>query len=222
MTRRERDGMRRAAVPQRRVPEGVDPRRVGSALSANDADAAGTIQIGRTIREVRTQQGLSAKALAAAAGVTPAMISQVEKGSASPSIATLLRIAGALNVSVGDLFNQHPPLGRVMRVADRVLLDYPDSGVRDEIISADPTGNLQVFWCELEPGAGSGDEPLEHGSEMEFALVLEGRAVISIGTEKVTLERGDTVTFSGRAPHGYRNDIDGRTILLWVTTPASF
>jgi transcriptional regulator with XRE-family HTH domain len=213
------DGARRGQVAQRRVPDGVDPRRVGSALSADDLHA---IQIGRTIREVRSQRSMSAKALAAASGVTPAMISQVENGATSPSIATLLRIAGALNVTVGELFDQQLPVGRVMRVPDRVLLDYPDSGVRDEIISADPTGRLQVFWCELEPGAGSGDEPLEHGSEMEFALVLEGRAVITIGMESVTLERGETATFSGHAPHGYRNDIDGRTILLWVTTPASF
>lgn len=207
---------------RRSLPPGIDPRRVGSAFSVEDPDTVASKQIGKKIREVRTERGLSAKALADAAGVTAAMISQVETGAATPSIATLLRIAGVLHVTVGELFEQQLPMGRVMRVKDRVRMDYPHSGVLDEIISADQTGRMQVFWCELEPGASSGEEMLEHGSEAEFCLVLEGRAVIAVGTERITLEPGETVTFSGHYPHHFHNDAEGRTILLWVTTPASF
>jgi transcriptional regulator with XRE-family HTH domain len=207
---------------RRRVPDGIDPRTAGSALAADAVDSSLPERIGQKIREVRLKRGMTAKELASDAGVTPAMISQVEGGTVSPSIATLLRIAGALHVSVGELFDQQPVMGRVMRVSDRVLLAYPDSGVRDEIISADPTGNLQVFWCELAVGATSGEEPLEHGSEVEFALVLAGRVSIDLGAETVVLEPGETVTFSGRVPHSYRNDNDGPSTLIWVTTPASF
>jgi transcriptional regulator with XRE-family HTH domain len=202
------------------LPAGVEPRTAGSAIS--ETEAATPERIGQRIRAVRNQRGMSAKDLASAAEVTPGMISQVESGAVSPSIATLLRVAGALHVSVGELFDEHAAVGRVMRVEDRLLLDYPGSGVRDEIVSADPSGSLQVFWCEMEPGAGSGDEPLQHGSAVEFAMVLFGKAAIDLGTETVELDVGETVTFSGRTPHRYRNTSEGHTTLLWVTTPSSF
>jgi uncharacterized cupin superfamily protein len=150
------------------------------------------------------------------------MISQVERGSAMPSIATLLRIATALEVSIGDFFGPSTPAGKVVRREQRARYDYPSTGVHDELVSSDPTGRLQAFVSRLDPGAGSGPEPLEHGSDAEFVLVLEGTAEIILGQENILLEEGDSVTFSGAIPHGYRNPSKRPALLIWVTTPASY
>jgi transcriptional regulator with XRE-family HTH domain len=178
--------------------------------------------IARRIRAVREERGLKAKELAARADVTAGMISQVERGSAMPSIATLLRIASALEVSVGHFFESPAPAGKVVRTHQRARWDYPSTGVHDELVSSDPTGRLQVFLSLLESGASSGPELLKHGSEAEFVLVLEGSAEIIVGTEEIALETGDSVTFSGAIPHGYRNSSEQPAKLIWVTTPATY
>ena len=59
-------------------------------------------QIGDHLRDVRTRQGLSVRALAARAGCSPSFISQVEHGQASPSIASLERLVQALGMTLGE------------------------------------------------------------------------------------------------------------------------
>jgi transcriptional regulator with XRE-family HTH domain len=178
--------------------------------------------IGQRIRSTREARGLKAKELAVQADVTAGMISQVERGSAMPSIATLLRIATALEVSIGDFFGPSTPAGKVVRRDQRARYDYPSTGVHDELISSDPTGRLQAFVTRLDPGASSGTELLRHGSEAEFVLVLEGAVEIILGSEEIALAEGDTVTFSGAIPHGYRNPSEQPALLIWVTTPATY
>ena len=61
-------------------------------------------ELGRSIRALRLQRSFTLQAVANAAGVSQSLISQVERGLASPSISTLRRIAGALDVPIAALF----------------------------------------------------------------------------------------------------------------------
>ena len=64
------------------------------------------ILIGRSLRDVRLRRGLTLRAVAHDAGVTESFLSQVERDIASPSIATLRRIAVALGTTIGDAARQ--------------------------------------------------------------------------------------------------------------------
>src|SRR5262249_19861385 len=120
-------------------------------------------------------------------------------------------------VHIGDFFDTMAPVGMVVRVDQRGIQDSPLTGRHDELISADPTGRLQVFWSRLEPGATSGPELLQHGSEAEFVLVIQGTIEIILADEQTRLDAGDTVSFSGDIPHGFANSSDTITELVWVS-----
>lgn len=177
--------------------------------------------LARRIKQLRTNRGLTVRALAERTELTPAMISQVESASVTPSVATLVRLAGVFGISIGELFNTPAPTGTVVRLSERKVVEYPTLGVTDESISADPTGKLQVLQSTIGPGAVSGD-PFVHGSEAECVIVIEGSVDIALGSQTVHLDVGDTVSFSGDVPHGFSNPSDQPARLIWIITPASY
>ncbi|MEV7649086.1 XRE family transcriptional regulator [Arthrobacter sp. NPDC089319] len=69
----------------------------------NDS-TTGTAAFGRSLREVRTNRGISQSELARRLNLSSGMISQLEKGLSLPSVSTMLAIAGELEVSLDSLF----------------------------------------------------------------------------------------------------------------------
>jgi transcriptional regulator with XRE-family HTH domain len=192
----------------------------GEGLEAELSNVRGSLS--QKIRDLRQQRGLTLRALAADAGVTSGFISQLENGVVMPSLATLLRIAAALDVRIGDLFDAPATPGRILHRDERVRFDYPSLGVRDEILSADAKERLEVLMGYIEPGGGSGEELYTHGADSEFVLVVEGAIELHLGDETFVLEEGDSITFSGDVPHGYTNSGETTAQLLWVMTPVSY
>lgn len=213
-----------AATAARRQRLRPPPPKAEQVVSDGNGDLASTRHgLSQRIRALREARRLSVTTLAGAAGVSPGMVSQIEHGQATPSVATLVGIANALGVKVGELFeDERSPNGNVVRRADRAAVDYPDLGVRDETLSADPTGRLQVLHSIIDPGLDSGAAPFVHGSDAECVLVLEGEITITLADTSVRLEQGDTVTFPGDVPHGFLNEGTETAHLVWIITPASY
>lgn len=178
--------------------------------------------LGQTIKELRQARGLTTRKLASTIGVSPGFISQIENTQAMPSVPTLLSLADAFGLLIGDLF--HAPIGtrQVVRRHERPAFDYPSLGLRDELLSSDPTGKLEVLIGYVEPGKGSGNELYTHGADTEFVLVLEGKLQVFLGADSHILEESDCVTFAGDIPHGYVNPGDTTARVIWVYTPASY
>jgi len=174
------------------------------------------------IRALRTAQGMSIATLARLSGITSAMASQVERGVTNPSVATVTRISYALGVSVSELFEVEPPRGMVVRYADRRKISYPSIGVVDDLISSDPTGQLQVLESIIGPKQQTGGQLAPHGAAVEFVIVVNGQLELHIGDENHLLNEGDTITFDGRLAHGFTNHTDSTVHVIWVTVPATF
>lgn len=174
------------------------------------------------IRSFRRARGLTIAALAKEVGVTAAMASQIERGVTNPSMSTLVRIAGALKVSIAQLFEVTNPEGVVVRAKDRRTIRYPQLDIADEVISSDPTGQLQVLESWIGPGRSSGPDLSSHGAEVECIIVLEGALDLLVGSKRYELGAGDTLTFQGELPHGFANPTQEPTRIIWVMTPATF
>lgn len=69
---------------------------------AVDSDARK--RLGALVRELRTERQWSQESLAARAGLSYKFVGEVERGTANPTVSTLVALAGALGVGVGDLF----------------------------------------------------------------------------------------------------------------------
>jgi transcriptional regulator with XRE-family HTH domain len=180
------------------------------------------VELGARIRAIRERAGRSLRAVAEAAGVSESFLSQVERGVASPSVASLRRVAEALGESVGALF-QGPALGgRVVRVADRRRLVHPQRQWEDVLLTPASARRLQVILSTIEAGGGSGDEPYAHGSDEECVIVLAGRLEFWVEDEQHFLEKGDALLFESRRMHRNRNPGPDKAEVLWILTPPSY
>jgi transcriptional regulator with XRE-family HTH domain len=161
-------------------------------------------QVGDHLREVRTGQGISVRALAARAGCSPSFISQVERGQASPSISSLERLVQALGMSLGDFFHAATPPS-VVRPHERAPLTNSWSGAQIETLAAAGAANtLEPVMITLEPGGQSGSPPYTRRGEA-FAFVCEGDVLLTLGDATHRLSRGDAATFSSETPHRWEN-----------------
>ncbi len=196
----------------------------GGTPSAQPPGSPETIEVdlGARIRALRLAGGLTLRRVAADASVTESFLSQVERGVAAPSIATVQRIARALGRSIAELFAADERAGIVVRARDRRRVVYQGLGAIDEFLTRATDGKLQVILSTIEPGGGTGDEAYTHDSDEEVVVVLEGSLDLWVGPEHFRLEAGDAVTHSSRLPHRNTNPGPGAARVLFCITPPSF
>jgi len=190
-----------------------------------------TMALGTKVRQFRIERDIRGKELAAAAGVSASLISQIENNVTTPSIDVLRRIAAALQVPIGDFFNEgdkgasngrtsaNRPL--VVRANARKKLILPKSNWAYELLTPDLQGSLELLWIEIGPGRSVPEEPSIHEGE-EANVVLKGRVHIWVENEEYVLEEGDAITFDSSRPHRTAN-LDGETAtIISAITPPSF
>lgn len=180
------------------------------------------LDLGRRLRRLRESRDLSMKSLAGRAGVSESFVSQVERGMANPSVASLRRLADALETSIGSLFEDHRGADRLMKASERARLVHPQRRWEDFILSPRAAKKLQVILSVIEAGEGSGDEPYAHDSDEECVIVLKGSLEFGVGEETYLLEEGDSLVFESRIPHWNRNPGPSKTEVLWIITPPSY
>jgi len=199
--------------------------RTGAGAEPNSAAtdrAPIEVDLGARIRTLRVARGETLRQLAAEAAVTESFLSQVERGVASPSIASVQRIARALGTSIAELFATDDRAGIVVRAADRRRIVYQGLGAIDEFLTRATDGRLQVILSTIQPGGGTGDEAYTHDSDEEVVVVLEGVLDLWVGPEHYRLESGDAVTHSSRVPHRNTTPGPGVARVLFCITPPSF
>ncbi len=161
---------------------------------------AAELQLGARIRSRRQSRQLTLRDVAERAGVTESFLSQVERDVTSPSIATVHRIALALDLSIAQLFAEDAEPGRVVRRAARRRVAYPGLKAVDEFLTSNMAGRLQVIMSTIEPGGGTGAEPYTHDSDEEVVVVLSGVLDLWVGDEHYLLEAGRRHHLSLAAP----------------------
>jgi transcriptional regulator with XRE-family HTH domain len=118
-------------------------------------------ELGRRVREFRTERGLSLAALAREVGVTRSFLSSVERGIAYPSILVLRKIAASLEIPVFLLFTGRETNGVVVRRNERKIIRLPSSPYTYELISPDVQHMMEMIITRVRPGADP--SPLAHG-----------------------------------------------------------
>lgn len=180
------------------------------------------LQLGTRIRSLRQARHLTLREVADRAGVTESFLSQVERDVTSPSIATVHRVAGALGLSIAQLFAEDAETGRVVRREARRRIAYPGLGAVDEFLTSNLAGRLQVIMSTIDAGGGTGPEPYTHDSDEEVVVVLSGVLDLWVADEHYVLHEGDAITFPSRLPHWNANHGDVPATVLFCLTPPSF
>lgn len=180
------------------------------------------LELGARIRSLRQARRLTLRDVAERAGVTESFLSQVERDVTSPSIATVHRIARALDLSIAQLFAHDADTGRIVRREARRRVEYPGLKAVDEFLTSNMAGRLQVILSTIEPGGGTGAEPYTHESDEETVVVLDGVLDLWVGDEHYVLREGDAITFPSRLPHWNVNHGATPAMVLFCMTPPSF
>src|SRR2546427_10798773 len=124
-------------------------------MPSSAPEAVAEVDVGERLRAIRGLRRATLRTIADRAGVSESFLSQVERGRASASIASLRRIAGALGISISDLFQPfEPSQPRVLRRDDRPSLAFGVLG-RKLLLTPRPLHQLEVFVGELDPGGST-------------------------------------------------------------------
>jgi quercetin dioxygenase-like cupin family protein len=147
------------------------------------------------------------------------MLSQVERGETSPTIAVAAKIAAGLDLTLSQLLRldegEHVVVsrGRGRRSSKR-------GGHRfEELTPPLPGQRADVSLHSLAPGAATGgpdDPPMHEPGSRETAVVLEGTAALIVDGSRHELEEGDAVTFDADLPHHFENESDDPARFLAV------
>ena len=171
------------------------------------------IQIGPRIRALREAMGLSLRDLAERTKVSAPMLSQVERGETSPTLATAQRIAGGLELSLSQLLRLDESDGvTVVRKHDRQPGGARKQGHAYEVLTPSlPGQRAEVSQHTLEPQAatgGPGDPPMHEPGSRETAVVTDGTIRLVCDGITYDLETGDSVTFDADLSHHFENPGD--------------
>ncbi|AKS34281.1 helix-turn-helix domain-containing protein [Mycolicibacterium goodii] len=175
--------------------------------------------LGVRIRQIRRGSNITLRQLAAAAGVSESFVSQVERGVANPSMASLSRIAEALSTDLASLFVGAEPVGSVVRAGERKRMSHPPGSHEDYLLTPASAKTMQIVYSVVAPGEGSGDEPYAHAADEECVVVLSGQLEVHVADDHHRLDAGDALMLDPKSPHSYRNPGPEVTTALWVTSP---
>lgn len=164
------------------------------------------IGIGKRIRKIRKEQGLTISTVAANAEVSNGLISRIENGRTIPSLPVLLSIINALKIEIAAFFNSLPDNGKasfiVSRKAENLIIEKEDDakGFEYKYLFGKSLSSIAFEAVLLEIQPGSQRRKVETDA-YEFKYMLRGKCVYVIGEEEVILYEGDSIFFDGRIPH---------------------
>lgn len=192
-------------------------------LSATLQEGLSDYAIGDKIRALRLKKKLGLVELGTHTGLSPALLSKVERGRLFPTLPTLLRIALVFGVGLDYFFAgaREKPLVAVVRKKQRVQLpDRPgakDVAFRFESLDFPATERrFSSYYAEFFPVEEDKLRPHDHPG-VEFIYTLQGRLSVHIAGEEHALEAGDSMYFDAGQPHAYRRS-GGRTCSAIVVT----
>lgn len=182
-----------------------------------------TAPLGARVRALRDAGGLSLRDLAERSGVSAPMLSQVERGETSPTVAVAERIARGLDLTLSQLLRlDESGAVSVVRRRDRRQGPGGAKGHRYELLTPPLPGlRAEVSRHAIAPGArtgGAGDPPMHEPGSRETAVVEAGAVTLVCDGERHELSQGDCVTFDADLPHHFENPGPGEAALLAVVS----
>jgi transcriptional regulator with XRE-family HTH domain len=182
------------------APEQVDPAHIQSA--ENELERA----IGNQVRRYRKQLELTVAELAERAALSSGMLSKIENGNISPSLATLRALSLALNVPVTALFRQFEEQRDATYVRAGQGLPIERRGTRAghqyQLLGHSIHSDVSVEPYLITLREDSEVFPIFQHGGIEFIYMLEGELVYRHADATYRLSPGDSLFFDADAPHG--------------------
>jgi len=194
-------------------------------LTSTLSEGLKNYSIGEKLRTLRLRKKMGLVELGAHTGLSPALLSKIERGKLFPTLPTLLRIAMVFSVGL-EFFFTDDRKRRVLAIARKkerlkfperpnandaaYLFESLDFGAVERKLSAYHAEFRRVDPRKIRPHLHAG---------VEFIYVTAGKLGLRVGAEDFHLESGDSIYFDSNVPHGYWNVSSRKTTALVVTVP---
>lgn len=179
----------------------------------NNSESNEGIGIGAALKALRAKNHLTVNDLAAKTGLSKNLITEIEEGETIPPVATLLKLANALNVGMAAFFETDTGAETVSvtRKGERVRIkrrphhhegevDY----VYESLETKKPGKHMEPFLVEFMPMETSDMVFTSHEGE-EFLYVLEGKLEFRSDERVEVLHPGDSIYFESERNHSFRS-----------------
>jgi transcriptional regulator with XRE-family HTH domain len=192
-------------------------------LSATLQEGLRSYEIGAKVRSLRTRKQMGLVQLSQHTGLSPALLSKIERNQLFPPLPTLYRIALVFGVGLEFFFAgaREKPIVALVRKDQRVRL--PDrAGAREPSFRFESLDypamerKFNSYLAEFQPRAVAKLQPHDH-SGAEFVFVLRGQLTVRLDLVDYTLDAGDSLYFDPSVSHSYRRT-GGRTCEAIVVT----
>jgi transcriptional regulator with XRE-family HTH domain len=181
--------------------------------------------IGQKLRRLRLRKSMGLNELSKHTGLSPSLLSKLERDLMHPTLPTLLRIAFVFSVGLEYFFNPEPkPVLAIVRKRERLSFpEVPDTRHPayhfESLDFLAENRKLNAYYAEFETAERSHVRQHQHAG-VEFVYVISGKLALQIGEDEPELAEGDAVYFESAVPHGYRKAGSRRTAALVVVVTA--
>lgn len=176
--------------------------------------SAAAPDVGAVIRRLRTQRGVSVRALAAASCISPSFLGAVERGESDIALGRLALVAQALDHDVASL------LGYSLRQATPRSIEPARRGARGDGVEFSafriPSSQLELLVATLAPHSGF-DDSITHAG-IDVAYVAQGELVLVVDGIDYTVREGECVVWPSSHQHTMRNISDSTAIVVGFAT----
>ena len=162
--------------------------------------------LGRQVRDTRAQRRLSLEALAARAGVSRSMLSEVERGAKVPTVLVLDRIATALDTSIARLLGEERGARViVLRRGEQDVVADPSGWERRILSPVLPGVEFELMRTTIPGGVDAGQFSPHIAGSREYLAMERGTLTLTLDGTPHTLRAGDSIYYAGDCWHGFAN-----------------
>ena len=180
------------------------------------------MEIGKKIKRLRLQRGLTQEELADRCELSKGFISLLERDLTSPSIATLMDILESLGSDLRTFFSETGEEKLVFGENDIFVKEDPE-GIRGSIrwlVPSAQKNDMEPILLELGTGGETAEDDPHEGEE--FGYVLSGCVQVVVGMRVVRARKGESFYYHPTDKHKLVNPGKIPARVIWVSTPPTF
>ena len=166
-------------------------------------------RVGRVLKRVRFDRDMTLDEAAELTGVSKTMLGQIERGSSSPTISILWKIAKGLRISLSNLLNEDELQYKAVNIEEDIqpVYDADKKMVLYDVFPFNPINGFEYFYIKLLPHTVHPAEAHRDSME-EYIVVTQGTLSLTVDNKTYILKAPACISFMPNVPHIYANDGD--------------
>ncbi len=172
------------------------------------------VDVGARLKQLREDRRVSMRTLAKNSGLSANALSMIERGLTSPSVSTLTKLAGALEVPITAFFRREPDRQKVVFRQSAARAHMPlVHGLWEDLGGDCFSERMEAFMMTIDNDATSGLHAITHTGN-EFVFVLAGQLSYEVDSQQYDMAAGDSLMFAANLAHRWCNPGPGMTTAM--------